>query len=78
MASNIPVTERWNISLADTSGAASQELMNSIMTRGGEEGELRVLQDHNMDPSINPLAYTIISYDNEVKIINLIKVLINV
>ena len=61
----------WNIEYARRTGECSQDLMNSIMMRGGEQEEARVLKDHNMDPSKNPLAVTIINYDNEVRRLDL-------
>ena len=69
MASNNQRT--WNIEYARKAGECSLDLMNSIMMRGGEQEEARVLNDHNMDPSKNPLAITIINYDNEVRRLDL-------
>ena len=63
MASNNQV---WNMDYADEEGEFSQELMNSLMMRGGDNEEARVLKERNMDPDKNPLAYTVISYDNRV------------
>ena len=60
------VTEEWNIDFAGTSGSLSQELMNSLMSRGGDQEEARVLKGRNMDPERNPMAYTVMSFDNVV------------
>ena len=51
---------------AEEEGVFSQELMNGLMMRGGEQEEARVLKEHNMDPDKNPLAYTVIMFDNVV------------
>ena len=64
MASNNQRT--WNIEYARKAGECSLDLMNSIMMRGGEQEEARVLNDHNMDPSktpwLSPLSTMIMRY----------------